>query len=162
MLSLSTSTKGAAAEAEVAAAAIRLGLVVLRPLCEGSRYDLLIDTGSALLRTQCKWASRSGDVLATRCITSRHTPGGYRRTRYCASEIDAIAAYAPDTDRCYLVPIEQVEERSQISLRVGPTRNNQARGVHWAKDYEMDRSLRRHWEIDVGQLYVPQSEPEAR
>lgn len=101
-------------------------------------------------------------MLSLSTSTSRHTPGGYLRTRYCASEIDAIAAYAPDTDRCYLVPIEQVEERSQISLRVGPTRNNQARGIHWAKDYEMDRSLRRHWGIDEGQLYVPESEPEAR
>jgi PD-(D/E)XK endonuclease len=54
MLDLSSTQKGAAAEAEIAAAAIRLGLVVLQPLGDGSRYDLVIDTGQRLLRVQCK------------------------------------------------------------------------------------------------------------
>jgi len=101
MVGLSSSHKGAAAEAEITAAAIRLGLVVLRPLCEGARYDLVVDTGDRLLRLQCKWASSRGNVLMARCITSRHTPRGYLRSTYSAHEIDAIAAYAPDTDTDY-------------------------------------------------------------
>jgi hypothetical protein len=147
MPDLSTSRKGAAAEAEVAAALIRLNLAVLRPLYEGGRYDLVLDTGRQLLRIQCKWASRQGDVLTARCITSRHTPIGYLRSTYSAEEIDAIAVYAPDTDACYLIPIGEVEGRSALSLRVGPTRNNQARGVHWARDYELRASLRRNWDV---------------
>jgi len=142
---LSPSQKSAAAEAAIAAAAIRLGLVVLRPLVDGSRYDLAIDVGDVLLRVQCKWAPLRGETLTARCVTSRHTPAGYRRTQYCASEIDALAAYAPDTDRCYLLPVEEVEGHKAISLRVGPTRNNQARGVRWARDYELDVTLRRRW-----------------
>jgi PD-(D/E)XK endonuclease len=147
MQALSSSQKGAAAEAEIAAALIRLGLVVLRPLCEGRRYDLVIDTGSKLLRIQCKWAARRGDVLTTRCITSRHTPSGYVKTLYTAEEIDAIATYAPDTDRCYLIPVEKVEGHPAISLRMAPTRNNQAKGVRWAHDYELSSSLERHWDV---------------
>jgi hypothetical protein len=92
MLDLSATRKGAAAEAETAAAAIRLGLVVLRPLCEGGRYDLVIDAGERLLRVQCKRASRQGNVLSARRITSRHTPRWYLRSTYSADEIDAIAA----------------------------------------------------------------------
>jgi hypothetical protein len=145
MTDLSSSRKGAAAEAEITATAIRLGLVVLRPLCEGSRYDLAIDTGTAILRIQCKWASLRKEVLTARCITSRHTPGGYRRTRYSATEIDAIALYAPDTDCCYLLPVSEVEDHSTISLRIAPTRNNQAKSVRWAHDYEMNAALKRSW-----------------
>src|SRR5580704_1809161 len=52
MSELGTSQKGAAAEAEIAAAAIRLDLVVLRPLGDGGRYDLAIDTRPRLLRVQ--------------------------------------------------------------------------------------------------------------
>jgi PD-(D/E)XK endonuclease len=55
MSELTPSQKGAAAEAEIAAAAIRLDLVVLRPLCDGGRYDLVLDIGNQLLRVQCKW-----------------------------------------------------------------------------------------------------------
>jgi hypothetical protein len=142
---LTPSQKGAAAEAEVAAAAIRLDIVVLRPLCDGRRYDLVIDIGGRLLRVQCKWASRVGDVLMTRCITSRHTPRGYVRTTYSCREIDAIAVYSPDTDAVYLIPINEVERRGQVSLRVAPTRNNQAVGVRWACDYSLEQSIERNW-----------------
>ena len=149
MLNLSSSRKGAVAEAEIAAALIRLDLIVLWPMCEGSRYDLVVDTGTRLLRIQCKWASRQGNVLTARCATSRHTPAGYLRSTYSADEIDAIAAYAPDTDGCYLIPISEVAGCKAISLRVAPTRNNQALGVHWARDYELLTSLRRNWGINV-------------
>jgi hypothetical protein len=54
VIELTRSQKGAAAEAEIAAAAIRLRLQVLRPLGEGWRYDLVIDIGDKLLRVQCK------------------------------------------------------------------------------------------------------------
>ncbi len=135
------------AEAEIAAAVIRLNLVVLRPLSEGGRYDLVIDTGEQLLRIQCKWASRQGEVLTARCATCRHTPAGYRRSTYSPREVDAIAAYSPDTDTCYLIPIDEVEGRSTVSLRLGPTANNQARRVHWAADYELVTSLRSYWSV---------------
>jgi PD-(D/E)XK endonuclease len=150
VVNLSSSGKGAAAEAEIAAALIRLGLVVLRPLCEGGRYDLVLDTGDELVRAQCKWASRTGNVLATRCVTSRHTPSGYRRGTYGAGEIDALAAYAPDTDSCYLIPASEIEGRKQMSLRLAPTPNNQAAGLHWAQDYELQASLERNWNVTVG------------
>jgi hypothetical protein len=151
MTNLSTSRKGAAAEAEIAAACIRLNLVVLWPVCEGGRYDLVVDTGAQLLRVQCKWASRHGNVVTARCVTSRHTPGGYLRSTYSADEIDALAAYAPDTDSCYLIPIQEVEGCRSISLRLSPTRNNQAERVRWARDYELRASLSRNWSVEVEQ-----------
>jgi hypothetical protein len=148
MSDLTTSQKGAAAEAEVAASAIRLHLLVLRPLSEGGRYDLVIDLGRKLLRVQCKWASQRGAVLVARCATCRHSPRGYLRTTYAATEVDAIGAYAPSTDRCYLIPINEVEGLAAVMLRVAPTRNNQALGIRWARDYEFSASLRRNWGLD--------------
>jgi hypothetical protein len=144
---LTPSQKGAVAEARVTAAAIELGLTVLRPLCEGRRYDLVIDLGGSLLRVQCKWASRQGSVLCVRCITSRHTPRGYRRTTYSAGEVDAIAAYAPGPGACYLIPIKEADGRSTLSLRLAPTVNKQSANVRWAHDYELECSLRRNWPV---------------
>lgn len=145
MLHLATSRKGAIAEMEIATAAARLELAVLRPVAEGGRYDLVFDLGQKLLLVQCKWASRCGDVLNIRCATSRHTPRGYVKTTYSADEIDAIAAYSPDLDRCYLIPIREAEGMATISLRIAPTRNNQSHGVRWARDYELAASLQTNW-----------------
>jgi hypothetical protein len=75
--------------------------------------------------------------------------GRIHEKHYSAEEIDAIAAYAPDTDGCYLIPISEVAGCKAIRLRVAPTRNNQALGVHWARDYELLASLRRNWGINV-------------
>jgi hypothetical protein len=147
MVELTPSQKGAAAEAAIAAAAIGIKLVVLRPLCDGGRYDLVIDTGARLLRVQCKWASLHAGVLTARCRTSRHTPRGYVRTTYRKTEIDALGAYSPDTGATYLIPAEEVEARATLSLRVAPTRNCQALNVRWARDYELERSLRRNWNV---------------
>jgi len=155
MLDLSPTQKGAVAEAEIATAAIRMNLSVLRPIVEGGRYDLAIDVGHKLLRVQCKWASRNGDVLTIHCKTSRHTPHGYCITTYSADEIDVIAAYSPDVDRCYLIPIDEAEHMSMVSLRLAPTRNNQALNVRWARDYEFETSLHRHWLLPKDDLAVP-------
>jgi PD-(D/E)XK endonuclease len=147
MIELTPSQKGAVAEAAIATMAMRLALLVLRPLCDGGRYDLAIDIGERLLRVQCKWASLRGSVLTAHCTTCRHTPSGYRRTTYRAGEVDAIGIYSPHTDGCYLVPIEEVEGRSVISLRLHPTKNNQADGVRWARDYDLNVSLQQNWGV---------------
>jgi hypothetical protein len=142
---LTPSQKGAVAEAALSAAAMELGVMVLRPVCEGYRYDLIFDLEPRLLRVQCKWAARCGEVLMARCATCRLTPSGYVRSTYSADEVDAIALYAPAVKRCYLLPIEEAADRKTISLRLAPTANNQASGIRWARDYELANSLERYW-----------------
>ena len=92
MVELTPSQKGAVAEAAITAAVVELGLTVLRPLCEGRRYDLVIDLEPALLRVQCKLARRVGGVVSVGLASCRFTPGaGYVRSSYSPAEIDAIA-----------------------------------------------------------------------
>jgi hypothetical protein len=136
VMEMTTNQRGAIAEAEICAAAVRMHYGVLLPRTEGGRYDLVLDDGEQLLRVQCKWARRHGDVIAVRLRTSRLTPGGYVTTDYSPTEVDAVGVYCPDLDRCYLIPIRDVAGRSGVHLRLGPTRNNQATGVKWAAQYE--------------------------
>jgi PD-(D/E)XK endonuclease len=138
---LTPSQKGAVAEAAVTSAAIQLGLTVLRPLCEGRRYDLIIDLEPELLRVQCKLARRLEGVLSISLQTCRYTPKGYVRTSYSAAEIDAVAIYSVDLRSCFLVPIREVSGRRAMSLRLDPTGNNQAQGIKWAQDYEFDSRI---------------------
>jgi hypothetical protein len=144
MRELTPSQKEAAAEAAITAAVIQLGLTVLRPLCEGRRYDLIVDLEPVLLRVQCKLARRIGGVLAVRTVTSRFTPNGYVRRPYSSAEIDAIAAYTPELQASFLIPMTCIAGcREMISLRLEPTRNNQAEGVRWARDYELASVIQR-------------------
>jgi hypothetical protein len=140
---LTPSQKGAAAEAAVTADVIELGLTVLRPLCEGQRYDLVIDLEPQLLRVQCKLARRVGGALHVRLQTSRHTPGGYVFTSYTPAEIDAVAAYSSELKRSFLIPIEEVWGRRAIHLRLEPARNNQAQNITWAHDYTLRAMIQR-------------------
>ena len=142
MPGLTPSQKGAAAEAAVTAAAIELGLVVLRPLCEGGRYDLVIDLEPELLRVQCKWAKRLDGVLSVKLNTNRLTPAGYVRTTYTADEVDAIGVYSAELRRCFLIPIEEVAGGRGVHLRLDPARNNQAQRVRWANDYRFEQAIR--------------------
>jgi hypothetical protein len=140
---LSPSQKGAVAESAITTAAMELGLTVLRPLCEGRRYDIVVDLEPRLLRVQCKLARREGGALLVPMKTNRLTPDGYRRTCYTSDETDAIAAYCPSSRRSYLLPIGEVAGRSLVHLRLTPARNNQASGVRWAPNYELAVALSR-------------------
>jgi hypothetical protein len=44
-------------------AATTLGIDVYKPVAEGGRYDMIFDLDDRLLRVQCKWATRRGEVL---------------------------------------------------------------------------------------------------
>ena len=136
---MSTDQKGAMAESAIVHAATKLGIGVYLPFSDGERYDLIFDLGRRLVRVQCKWAPRQGDVVIVRAYSCRRTADGLRRRGYGAEEIDAIAAYCPELDRCYYLPGERVVGRIQIQLRVAPSRNNQARGVNWADDFAFER-----------------------
>jgi hypothetical protein len=54
---LSSNQKGGIAETQIAAAATKLGVPVLRPVVEHGRYDLAFEIGGRLLRVQCKWGA---------------------------------------------------------------------------------------------------------
>jgi len=131
--------KGSIAESAIAFAAIKLHIGVLKPLSDGHRYDLVFDTGFRLLRVQCKWAVRRGDVIVVNCRSSRRGRDGFIRSVYSRKEVDVVAGYCAETERCYALPPEVFEGHPVISLRLSPTRNNQLIGVRWARDFEFER-----------------------
>jgi hypothetical protein len=151
MHELTPSQKGAAAEAAITAMVIQLGLTVLRPLCEGRRYDLVIDLEPQLLRVQCKLAKLENGVLAVRLQTNRYTPSGYVSTSYSAAEIDAVGAFCPQLNRGFLIPIAETAGRRAVHLRLAPTKNKQARGIRWADDYGLETMIREgHRGLTIG------------
>jgi hypothetical protein len=145
---LTTDQKGNVAETAITAAAVKLGVEVYRPIGEGQRYDLIFDVDSQLLRVQCKWSTRYDDILVVRCYSTRRIAGGkIVSRRYIEAEIDAVAVYCHELDRCYLLPVDLWSGRRQIHLRLTPARNNQLLGINWAKDFEFAAKLGRQGAI---------------
>ena len=103
---MDSNAKGSVAELEIAAAAVRLGVPVLKPLTERGRYDLVFEIGRRLLRVQCKWAGLAEDrsTIKVRMGGSRCTPNGYVLSSYAVDEIDLLAAYCGELDRCSCCP----------------------------------------------------------
>lgn len=132
---LTTNEKGAIAEAHIAAAAVELGCVVLRPDQEGRRYDLVIDNGQRLIRVQCKWGALRGDKVVARTGTSRHTPRGYVWTRYQPTEVDGFGIFCAELDRCFWVPIEEGGSPTETTLHLSHARNRQRVDCRMAESY---------------------------
>lgn len=90
--------KGNVAELAIAAEAARLGLTVLMPMTEHERYDLVLGIAGRLLRVQCKWGSRHGDVIKVRLRSSYHSPTrGYVVKTYAVDEVDLIAVHCGES-----------------------------------------------------------------
>ena len=138
-MELSTDQKGAIAESAIVHAAIKLGIGVFKPVTDGHRYDLVFDLAPRLVRVQCKWAPLYRNVVVVRLYSSRRTASGLSRRRYTAGEVDAIALYCQELDRCFYVPMESVDGHHELSLRIEPCRNNQAEGVNWADEFAFER-----------------------
>ena len=115
----------------------RLGFEVFRPVVDGARYDFIFDDGDRLIRVQCKSAPRRRDIIFVSARTSRRAPEGFRRTVYTPAEVDVIAAYCAELDRCFAVPIVELPPGGAMHLRLAPTRNGQRAGLHFADDYPL-------------------------
>ena len=137
-----SNAKGAIAELEIAAAAVKLG-IPFKPLSEHSRADLVLEIGNQFMRVQCKWGrlSPSGDVVIVMLRTSRYTPHGQVLRTYDEHEIDLFAVYCGELDRSFLLPASRWAGKQCIHLRVAPPRNRQLACINLADDFTFDGAV---------------------
>jgi prevent-host-death family protein len=161
MFVLTTNVKGAIAEAEIFAAAVRLGVPVYTPVAEHGRADLVLEIGGRFFRVQCKWANLSPDksVVIVNAATSRRSRAGHIRSTYSEAEIDLFAVYCGELDRCFLIPIDLVAGKSMLYLRVTPPRNSQRSCINLAEDRSFDGAIAQLGERLRGTQEVAGSSP---
>lgn len=110
------------------------GWVVLKPVSELSRYDLVIDRGKGFERIQCKTGRlRGGGIKFNTCSLGGRK--GLIRETY-VGEIEAFGVYSPELEKCYLVPVEEVGVSEGV-LRVTEAKNGMKTRIRWAKDFEV-------------------------
>ena len=128
-----TVIKGKIAELRFAAELLKLGHEVYIPVNDSSPVDLIGEKDSVFTRYQVKYITPNNGVLR---VHMKSNPGRNRTRRpYKEQAVDNIAIYDSLNDRGYVVPIGNY--RSEMLLRLIPTRNNQRKGIHYAADYRI-------------------------
>jgi hypothetical protein len=84
--------------------------------------------------------NQRGRARRSLLLLSSNRRGELKRS-YTSDEIDAVAAYSDELDRCFLIPIQRVDGLTTIQLRLVPARNNQARRINWAADFDFAATI---------------------
>ena len=140
---LTTNQKGFIAETAVALEAAKLGIGVVSAARRRAVRLHLRPRRDALFACSASGLPRDGDVVVVRCTRLRRAATGFGARATRPIEIDAFAAYCPDNRALLLLPSTSTRSTAQVlQLRLRPTKNNQATGIRWAKDYEFAATLR--------------------
>ena len=128
-------TRGEHSEVMVLAALVRTYKTVLVPFGQNHRYDYVIESKEGFLRIQVKTGRLLGRDRIKFMTRSKFNHRGAKGRGY-HGEADYFAIYCPQTDGVYLVPVSDFGS-GDGSLRLTPTRNGQAKGVRWARSYQL-------------------------
>ena len=138
--------KGNITELEAMLAFTKLGYTVLTPYGDCERYDFVIDVNGKFVRVQSK-TSHSNDNGASFIFSGRscnRKDGKVVHHQYTNDEIDYFVTTF--NGKCYLIPVEECG--TDKKLRILPVKNGQAKGITWAKDYELEEVVKR-WQANV-------------
>lgn len=131
-----TKRKGDVGQSVIMARIMLDGYKVAIPVGEDWRFDLIVLKDGQLLRVQCKYVTSDGESVRIPCRSCNN----WSVKKYTPQEIDWIVVYDSTTAKCYYVPSSMLgpDGRSEIRLRITPSRNNQVKRVLYANDFE-------HW-----------------
>lgn len=149
-----TSKTGLIGQTAVLNRLVQLGHEVLLPWSQDLGYDLayyveteerhfsfFVHKESQMVRIQCKVAWLSSDNGSLKFNTSTVSMGGAgvwkkKKSGY-RGRADWFGVYSPDTGKVYMVSVWEAPDASNMILRLLPSKNNQEKNVHWARDYEL-------------------------
>ena len=113
------------------------GWLVSAPMIDSGHYDLIADTGSRLYRIQVKYVEKLKDgILIVKNRTHSVYAGKISKTvNYTEQDIEVLAVYCAELDKCFYIPIERAAGRGVIWLRVDSPIKEKA-NINYAKDFE--------------------------
>ena len=109
------------------------GWAPMVPLTEHEAFDFVAYRDGRFLRVQAKYRAATKGVILfpmSTCWADRH---GVHTTPIDRTSIDLLCIYCPESESCY--SIDPAGAPKTVTLRLDPVRNNQAKGVRWAKDF---------------------------
>lgn len=115
MKKLTTQQKGITTEMFVAARLLQLGYNVSQPLCQDSKYDLIVDVNDHLYRLQVKTARQiNEDTILFNCRSTTKNSQTNKSRYYQANEIDYFATYWDN--EVFLIPVTECSSEKRLHL----------------------------------------------
>lgn len=139
-LNLSTKFKGTLTELQVQAYFISKRYNISVPVCEESKYDLVLDTGNQLLRIQIKTArleSLNKNSIVFNCRSTCHNTRESHKRSYSDKEIDYFATVW--NDNVYLVPVNETSSQKMLHFN---TNQNKRSNWNYLEDYDAEVILK--------------------
>ena len=132
---VTSNIKGQLAVSKTELRALELGFIPSKPIFD-TRYDLILDTLTGLLRVQVKYAdgipsNSRGSVVVKLSYEDRKK----RIFTYNKKEIDGLIVYIPKIDKLCFLPPRIFEGKRNLCIRISKPGNNQKKGVIFAEDY---------------------------
>ena len=134
---ISTRQKAEIAYLKLELYAAEKGYIISVPKIE-ARYDRILDMDGKLLRVQVKYASGEAGRTSVKVNLSTNYNGERYFAGYTEDEIDALVVYLPKVDKLCLIPKEVWINKTELALRIEPTKNGQKKKVISYKDYILD------------------------
>ena len=125
---MNVNEKGDMAIFKVCLIAAEKGYIVSKPLSESSRYDLVLDDGKKLLKTQVKFADGKLTNTDGSIRVSLEKRYGDRSMTYTSDEIDVLLVYVSKVDKVCVFYPEHFVGKKNLHIRLVPTKNNQTKG----------------------------------
>ncbi len=135
-----TYDKGNISESILLQAYLKAGFIVSIPFGSGAPYDLLVDTGSTVLKIQVKtgWYRKGCVIFRGNRRVREALP--YKARAYAENEVDFFAVFYPPTESIYVVP-RAVCANGFGCLRLEPVLNGQQKLIRWASDFTWEKHL---------------------
>ena len=134
-----TQKTGDISEQAVITRLLQCGYVVLQPIGQMHRYDLVIeDADGAFWRVQVKtgWLNEDQSVILFASSSSMNYTVKHKGARSYRGQCEYFAVYVESLNKVYFIPVDDVG-MTRASLRLTQSKNNQEKNVRWAKDYEL-------------------------
>lgn len=115
---LSTQFKGTVTELKVASYLLELGYIVSQPLVQDSKYDLIVDVNSKLIRLQVKTSrindSSTGKSIKFNCRSTTNNVRECKQRYYSEEEVDFFATFWEG--KCFLIPVKNCSSEKILWL----------------------------------------------
>lgn len=138
---MNTKDKGDISEAKALLEFSKRGIPVLIPWGDNLRYDMVIELNKTFYRVQVKTANeeRNGAILCYTRSSTNHTSN--KKLSTYEDDVDYFVFYNQKRDIIALVPIDVVNEKKTLSLRIEKPKNCAVKNVRYFEDYSFDKTL---------------------
>lgn len=137
---MNTNTLGNMTESVILTEFQKNEIPVLIPFGRNEPYDFVVDTKKGFKSIQVKHGILKNGCIVADIRHRRTTKKKIYDTYY--KIVDYIAVWCSQINKIYLLPLEEIKDKTNVWLRIEEPKNNSCIStIIWAKDFEFDKRI---------------------